>query len=319
MYIPRHLQIETINGICSSRCIMCTFQTWSRKKNIMSNDTFKQILTKFLTYRDNIEYLTLHGCGEPLLDKGLPEKIKISKDLGFKGTGFASNCTHLSKDISQKILEAGLDTIIVSIDGINKETHESIRIGTNYDQILENIKNFIELRNKIGKTRIIVRFIRQKKNASEFDTFKSYWKERLDSKRGDDILVFDIHNWGEKLNNFSELHFNKYAIKNSLKCVDVYKRMLIYSNGNVGLCCADDNGFFNLGNVLEDDPINIYNNQVFSHFREMMDQGRIFELNECKKCTVPLARYMKNNMNNNIPLNITINNLTMKYLPTNIK
>jgi len=33
-------------------------------------------------------------------------------------TGFAINCTHLIEDISLKLLDAGLDTIICSIDGI---------------------------------------------------------------------------------------------------------------------------------------------------------------------------------------------------------
>ena len=26
-----------------------------------------------------------HGLGEPLLDKGLTEKVKIAKDMGFRG------------------------------------------------------------------------------------------------------------------------------------------------------------------------------------------------------------------------------------------
>jgi len=61
------------------------------------------ILDKFLKYKNRIEYLTLHGLGEPLLDKGLTEKVKIAKDMGFRGTGFATNCTHLAEDMSLKL------------------------------------------------------------------------------------------------------------------------------------------------------------------------------------------------------------------------
>jgi len=291
MYIPSHLQIETINGICSSRCIMCTFETWTRKKNTMSTDIY--ILNNFLKYKDKIEYMTLHGLGEPLLDKGLAEKVKIAKDMGFRGTGFASNCTHLTEDIAIKLLDAGLDTIICSIDGICKETHEAIRVGTDFDQVVSNVHRFIELRNKFGKTRVLIRFIRQEKNRHEFDAFKAYWKEKLDSELGDDVLVFDVHNWGEKLDNYAQLDFNEFVREHSLKCEDVYSRMLIYSNGDVGLCCADDNGFYKLGNVIHDDPIEIYNNSIFTHFREMMDHGRLLELKECKNCTIPRSRFIK--------------------------
>jgi MoaA/NifB/PqqE/SkfB family radical SAM enzyme len=157
-----------------------------------------------LKYKDKIGYITLHGLGEPLLDRGLPEKVKIAKDMGFKGTGFASNCTHLTENISLELLDAGLDSIICSIDGINKETHEAIRVGTDFDQIVSNVQRFIGLRNKFGKTRVLVRFIRQEKNRHEFDAFKAYWKAKLDSELGDDVLVFDVHNWGEKLDNYAQ-------------------------------------------------------------------------------------------------------------------
>ena len=91
MYFPKHLQIETINGVCSAHCSVCTIDQWSRKPQIMSIETFAVILDKFLPYQENLQYLTLHGCGEPLLDYSLPEKIDLAKKKGFKGIGFATN------------------------------------------------------------------------------------------------------------------------------------------------------------------------------------------------------------------------------------
>ncbi len=273
--------------------VLCVPLKHGHARRTQCQTIYIYIMNKFLKYKDKIEYATLHGCGEPLLDKGLAEKVKIAKDMGFRGTGFATNCTHLAEDMSLKLLEAGLDSIICSIDGIHKKTHEAIRGGTDFDQIVANVHRFIELGNKFGKTRVLVRFIRQEKNRSEFDAFKAYWKENLDSELGDDVLVFDVHNWGEKLDNYAQLDFNEFVREHTLKCEDVYSRMLIYSNGNVGLCCADDNGFYELGNVIHDDPIEIYNNKIFTYFRDMMDQGRLLELRECKNCTIPRSRFIK--------------------------
>ncbi len=294
MFIPKHLQIETINGVCSSRCIMCTFEKWTRKKHRMSNDIYMRVLNNFLIYKDKIEYLTLQGCGEPLLDIELPEKVKIAKDMGFRGTGFATNCTHLTEEMALKLLDARLDTIICSIDGVCKETHESIRIGVNFDAAIRNVQQFIELRDSLSKnTRVLVRFVRQEKNVNEVDAFKVYWNERLNSKYGDGILIFDVHNWGEKLDNYTQLDFERFIEKHSLKCEDVYNRMCIYSNGDVGLCCVDYNGFYNMGNVIHEDPIEIYNNKIFTRFRNKMEQGKILELEECRQCTIPHSRFMK--------------------------
>ena len=76
LIIPNHLQIETVNGMCTSRCTICTYKKWERKPQIMSYDTYKLIIDKFLPHKDHIKYVTLHGFGEPLLDKDLYKKIK---------------------------------------------------------------------------------------------------------------------------------------------------------------------------------------------------------------------------------------------------
>lgn len=291
--IPKHIQIETINGMCTARCIMCTWQSWTRKPNVMNNDTFTGILEKFQPYREHIQYLTLHGCGEPLLDRGLAEKIKAAKKMGFKGTGFATNCTELDERKCEELIQAGLDTIICSIDGLNKDTHEAIRLGTNFEEIVSNVKNFIKIRNESGKTRVMVRFIRQEINTEEWPLFFDYWSEQLNKDFGDEVVKFDVHNWANKLDVYQSMDVNKRLELDKYICQDVFERMWIYSNGDVGLCCADDNGFFDLGNVIDSDPIRIYNNEIFSHYREMMLQGRNFELEYCKTCTIPRSRALK--------------------------
>jgi len=291
--IPKHVQIEIINGICNSRCIMCSYKTWARKPNVMNNDTFRRILEKLKPYREHIQYLSLHGWGEPLLDKGIVEKVKIAKEMGFIGTGFATNCNGLDEYKSQELIEAGLDTIICSIDGINKHTHESIRIGTNFEETVSNVKKFIKLRNKSGKTRIMVRFIRQEINKEEWPLFFDYWSKWLDKDFGDEVVKFDVHNWGDKLDNYTSLDLNKRIGVDDFICQDIFERIIIYSNGDVALCCADDNGFYNLGNGVESDPIRIYNNRIFNYYRKMMLEGKILELKHCENCTMPRSRALK--------------------------
>lgn len=293
MIIPSHLQIEPINGYCTSRCTMCSFPTWTRKPRRMTETEFKIILGRFIPYRDNLRYLTLHGCGEPLLDRGLPLKIKIAKELGFRGTGLATNCTELDLKTSQALLEAGLDTLICSIDGVTKETHESIRRGTDFISVVNNVIRFLEQRLHRGKTRVLVRFIRQKANTHEWLDFKTYWEQHLDMDKGDAVIKFDVHNWGGKTEDYQNKDVLSEQKIDSFICNDMYQRMLIYSNGDVGFCSADDNGFFPVGNVLYDDPITIYNNNIFNHYRCMMEQGKIMKLEHCCTCNIPRSRVVK--------------------------
>ena len=293
MIIAKHVHIETINGACTARCIMCTWQRWTRKPNVMDMNTFIHILEKFSPYRDQIQYLTLHGCGEPLLDKGLAEKVKIAKEMGFKGTGFGTNCTELDEQKSKELIEAGLDTIICSIDGINKDTHESIRRGTNFEKIVSNVKNFLKIRNEGGKTRVMVRFIRQEINRQEWPLFFGYWSKQLNKDFGDEVVKFDVHSWAGEVDEYESKDLNRSLGLDNYICEDVFERMIICSNGDVALCTADDNGFFELGNVIDSDPLEVYNSEIFTHYREMMLKGRTLELEHCKDCTIPRSRALK--------------------------
>ena len=67
------------------------------------------------------------------------------------------------------LLEAGLDVIIMSIDSLKKDVFESIRVRLDFDEVLENAKRFIRLRNEINpSTRIWMRMIRQEENKDEW-------------------------------------------------------------------------------------------------------------------------------------------------------
>ena len=291
MIFPNHLHIETVNGLCTARCTMCVINTSKRKPSIMSQKTFKNILERFLPYKDYLQYLSLFWNGEPLLDKGLSNKIKLAKEMGFKSVGFATNCTELTASKSYSLLRAGLDTLICSIDGATKETHEAIRIGTDFDKVVNNVLTFLETRYRVGNAKVIIRFIRQKSNAHEWNDFKDWWEPCLDPSM-DMVTSFDIIDVDGKVEDYNAKDVLS-DIKSPLTCDQLNNRMIVMSDGNVALCCADLDGKFNLGNVLEKDPIEIFNGPKFSLFRELISMGRIKDLDLCNKCTIPRSVMMK--------------------------
>ena len=94
IYIPTHVQIETVNRFCDARCPMCTIKFvpdfaknapdelsnngQSRAAEIMSLETFKSIAIKFKPYVDRVRFLSLHGCGEALSDKNILKRKHAS-------------------------------------------------------------------------------------------------------------------------------------------------------------------------------------------------------------------------------------------------
>ena len=286
MIIPTVIQVETLNGACSARCPMCTIDQWTRPFNRMDEATFAAILAKLEGIKSHITMMTLNGMGEPLLDKGIPEKVRMARDFGVPEVGFPSNCTNLSEDMGRRLLDARLSALICSIDGTSAATHEAIRPLTDFTKIVENVERFIAMRDAGGyATKIMVRFIYQPSNEHEWEGYKEFWAKRLDLAKGDRVMRFDLHNWaGERTDRNGDLGGEPVT------CSYLWERMVIFSNGDLSLCCVDDNGWFKMGNILESDPVELFNQPLLRDYRAAMERGDIATLKHCGSCNVPYQR-----------------------------
>jgi radical SAM protein with 4Fe4S-binding SPASM domain len=292
--IPNHIKIENVSGLCNIRCIMCPIEK-KKRKMIMNNEVFIKILQNLQPYLSDQEFLSFCGFGEPLIDIKVHEKVLIAKEMGFKGIGIYTNGTLLTKDMSKNLLNAKLDTILISIDGFTKKTQESIRVGSNLNEIISNIECFIELRkNSKSKTRIVISFTKQELNKHEKIDFFNFWKKKLKDIYNDSIFFYEAHNCRDLVfvNNDKHLESLKYNV--TLNCTDINKHLTILANGSVVLCCADLFDHFNIGNAINNDPIELFNSKYFHQYRKAMHDGEILKLELCKKCTVPYSLATKN-------------------------
>ena len=86
------------------------------------------------------------GFGEPLLHPKIAEMITRVKALGAP-VELITNGAMLTRDLSQKLIRAGLDVLWVSLDGATPESYADIRLGATLPQVLENLAGFRAARN----------------------------------------------------------------------------------------------------------------------------------------------------------------------------
>lgn len=286
--VPERIQLELVFG-CNASCIMCPVNMPSkRKKGIMSIDLFKKIVDEMAPFKEHIGKFDLWGLGEPLLDKTLYEKIAYARSKGFRNLAIATNTDLLKKEYQNHLLESGLDTVIFSIDGYKKETHERIRLGLNFDRVIENAQSIIEKRNTGNyKTRFVFRFIRQESNKAEWEDFKEYWTSRISPEREDMIIGYDVHTWGGEM-PVSDSSIEKRDLEIEQKpCHHVYDRLMVLQDGTVPMCCSDmHHGKYALGNVNESLPIDVFNNEKINKIREIHEAGKKNSMRICKECTI---------------------------------
>jgi molybdenum cofactor biosynthesis enzyme MoaA len=75
------IRIESTN-YCGYKCVFCPREKMTREQGVMSVDDFILVLRRIKElYGDYSEQIHLHGYGESLLDKGLPEKSLLLERL----------------------------------------------------------------------------------------------------------------------------------------------------------------------------------------------------------------------------------------------
>ena len=186
-------------------------------------------------------------------------------------------------------MEAGIDAIIFSIDGYKKETHESLRKGAKFENVISNVKSVIRMRNEGGyKTRFIVRFILQKKNAGEWKDYYKFWSELLSKEKGDKIINHPLHNWaGQTASKNDFLDRQKIEEIEKMPCSHYTDLLYILSDGTVPLCHEDNpNPIHIFGNVNEQTPLEIFNSPLRRKWNEIHRSGKKNKSERCKNCTI---------------------------------
>src|SRR6476619_1771315 len=138
---PDHVYVELTN-ICNARCTICATPSMERKRSIMPMPLFRKIVDECGRRKAKKILPFLHG--ESLLVPGVVDYFRyIRKAAPETHINLTTNGSKLSADLAETFLQEDLlDSVIVSIDGGDKQTFESIRLGLSYDEVRDNVLHF---------------------------------------------------------------------------------------------------------------------------------------------------------------------------------
>lgn len=143
--MPRSIDIE-LTTRCNLLCVMCQHTYWKRPPLDMPLSMFQNILQDI----PSLSSVKLHGVGEPLLNPQLVDMIYLAKqkDL-FVWTYTNGTLLHVDRQID-RLLDSGIDLLRISMDAADKATYECIRVGSRWEQVVENVKLLIKRRKELG-------------------------------------------------------------------------------------------------------------------------------------------------------------------------
>ncbi|MDZ7671927.1 MAG: radical SAM protein [Halanaerobiales bacterium] len=152
---------------CNLNCKTCVRHSWDEKIGRMDLQDYIKIIDDLKEF-DNLDRISFWGIGEPLYHPDIVEMIKRAKQLNVN-TQIITNGLLLDESMSRNLLKAGLDSLVVSLDGTSPETMADIRSGANLEEIINNVKTFKNLKSKYNdnKTEIGIEFVIMKSNVGE--------------------------------------------------------------------------------------------------------------------------------------------------------
>lgn len=263
--------IETTNT-CNINCPTCPTprHKLGRNPRIMTLDEFKKIIDNI---KDSAHIVLLYNTNEPLLHPNLTEMIKYC-DKNNLYTMISTNSTLLNKEKADELLNAGLDEILLCLDGTSKTSYEEFRKGANFETVAKNINYFCKekQRRNIVRPYVELQFILHKLNQEQIPEIKKWakiWKvDRLHIKSfslceyaysRDEIKNLSEKFLPQKTNNKqynSKIIFERQGEELRLQrknknCSLAKNQAVILADGNLVMCCYDIKGQFSYGSVLE--------------------------------------------------------------------
>ena len=260
---------------------MCNIHDSKRLTDFMKPSTFERVLDQLTAI--GIKTVGLYYLGETFIFPHLDRILKIAEERDFK-IHIRSNA-HYAKRIDKLYNQFPniMNSLSFSIDGATKETFEKIRINGKMEKVYESLDTV----NKINDGKIDKRIdmeiysVLSKDNIYELPDFFKNFSKYCDPSN---IKFFLLESVSTAPGYVSENSPWINLSPKTIPCEKPFKFVYFLHTGDVSTCCWDFDDEFVIGNILEDDLIDIWNGSVADEFREKHLNPEKMDIQTCIDC-----------------------------------
>ncbi len=287
---PYYYFVDPCN-VCNLRCPLCPTGNGQieRQRGMLKYDDYNVILEKIAPYAVEV---SLHNWGEPLLNKQIFDIIEATSQRGI-ATNMSSNLSIEKDRIGEQLIEAGLEYLIVSLDGMTQDVYSRYRQRGDIELVFHNLKSILDARKRLGKKKPVIewQFLVFKHNEHEIAAAQAM-AEKLGVDRfrlrspgfplGDYKLaekaaqVEAEQSWMPVDPTYWELHpgtLRKQGYLWDEPCYYLYRSMTVNPGGGVAACCIVYKDRQDFGNLLHDDLDTIWNNPQYQRSRALFGKN----------------------------------------------
>ena len=270
---PTRFAVE-VTAECNLACSMCHHPDMRRPKGRMPFELWKRCADQISAISPETQ-CWFSFCGEPLLEpERLLKMLAYGRSVGLRSLNINTNGMPLTPELTDRLLDSGVDLVVFGIDGLSKEIYEKIRVKGERDTLYANVEHLLAARAHRGSgPQIQVQFIEMNENEHELEAFKVYWLTR-----GATLKVRKKLSWGSKFE--TPLNVPK---EDRIPCPWAITMMHVFWDGRVPRCPGDTEGEEGVGNAWDEPLIVLW--ERLGKYREMHLQYKFDELPErCRNC-----------------------------------
>jgi radical SAM protein with 4Fe4S-binding SPASM domain len=263
-------------SVCNLRCPMCytTTPEFAEKVNtkLMDFSLFTKIIDEI---GGRVPAIRLSLRGEATLHKRFVDAIRYAKTHGIKEVSTLTHGGKLTLEFFAQIVEAGIDWITVSIDGVG-ETYDKIRAPLTFSDTLERIKAMKRFKDERNLHRPVIKV-------------QSIWP----AIRENPALYYAAFSPYVDLVSFNPLidylaNDTKIDYIEHFTCPQQYQRLVVGADGLVMKCSNDEENQEVIGDLNKETVHAIWTGPAMAAIREVQRQTNGFmQSGVCRKCYLP--------------------------------
>ncbi len=261
-----------ITNICNLNCSFCSKD--NRIKESISLTNMEELLKKINDYTD---YVYLHVKGEPLLHPKLKGVLDLCEKY-HKKVNITTNAT-LIKEKEEILTHTAIRQINLSVHSENKKA--------NY------LEEIFEVVDKLKDKNIVYRFWTMEDNNLSKESTELVEKivnhyqlspKIVENLKKENNIKINSHTYVNKANEFIWPDINNDYNKELGYCYALKDQLAILVDGTIVPCCLDSNGVINLGNIYQNDLLQVINSSRYQKMRMGFCNRKVTE-ELCKHCS----------------------------------
>ncbi|NQV57200.1 MAG: radical SAM protein [Rhodospirillales bacterium] len=287
--IVRQLDLE-LNGGCNLKCEMCP-QAIGREKEFLKKLP-SAVLEKILddAIEVGVECVSLHGSGEPTLNKDMPNAVRAVKARGLKCVSF-TNGVRLDEDMARRLIDAEIDVLRISAIGADPVSYKRWMSIDAFDDVRENVRRFAQLAKEAGGNTETHLYHLVTDNAAAAAETAAYQRNWIDPT-GAFGEIWMMHNWsGGFASPYARESLAEAPIKRSCgrpfsELLQVRAGGLDGHTGGVVACCMvlGKDSTAVLGHLDDQTIAEVVAGDAYENLRAAHREGRFDDIPYCKDC-----------------------------------